>query len=98
VGTQFHYGDLVEDACGSARDGRGYVSVYAYAYGNARLAHVNVYVRARDCDACATGCVRYHWRVVRRRVGAHYGSYYVSHLHSHCAQTQKVVAVLLQCP
>jgi hypothetical protein len=96
VGTQFHYGDLVEGACESARDGRGSVSVYVYAYGNARLAHVNSYVRARGCDVYATGCVRYHWRVVRRRVGAHYGSYYASHLH--CVQTLNFVVVLLQCP
>ena len=92
MGTQIHYGYLVEDACGSARDGRGSVSVYARAYENARLAHVSAYVRARDCDACATGCVRYRWRVVRRRGGVHYGSY------SHRAQTQNFVAVLLQYP
>lgn len=96
MGTQFHYGDLVEGACGSARDGRGSVSVYAYAYENARLDHVNSYVRARGCDAYATGCVRYHWREARRRVGAHYGSYYASHLH--CGQTLKFVVVLLQYP
>ena len=38
AGTQFQGGDLVEDGFGSARDGRGYVSAYAYAYESARLA------------------------------------------------------------
>lgn len=98
AGTRFHGVDPVEDGYGSVEDGHGYVSAYAFAYGGVRLAHVNVYARAPDCGAHVVGCVRCHWRVVWQRVGAHYGWYYVSHLHSHRYHTQSSVALVLQHP
>jgi hypothetical protein len=86
--TRFHDDELVEDGYGNGADGRGYVSAYVIAYGSVRLAHANVYARARDCGARVA--VRCHWCVVRRRVVAHYCLYYVSHLHFQCAQTQSL--------
>ena len=80
--TQFR-GEVV-DGYGSAQDGHCCVSAHGYACGGAPPARVSVCVRAHDYDmhACC------HWRVVIRRVGARFGSYYVSHLYSHRLQTQ----------
>jgi hypothetical protein len=89
--TQPHGDGSAVDGCGNVRGDHGFASAHVYAYGSARLVHVNSYVHACDCGRRATGPACSHLRVVWRRVGAGCGSYCVSPPYSR-AQIRSLVA------